>query len=217
MAGDGVEEKESPFLLQLPPQPPLPAREGIEEKIRRLGLTPPCPPIRDGIEEKESLLELPPPRPPFLEVVCRSSGSIRRFAAGTDAGFALSLINRKLGLGVPLASHIEAVKEGEEPVSFGHTSVLVDYGEGWKLQTVVKEGHEKRKEVAQPSPEQFPTAVISDVHSARRSAKVSKPEDTCRFIGRILLAFAIIFVLGAMFTLLLENLPRLILLLTQSM
>ncbi|XP_042485568.1 uncharacterized protein LOC122065783 isoform X2 [Macadamia integrifolia] len=112
-----------------------------------------------GIEEK-SPLEPPPLRPPpFLEVVCRSSGSIRRFAAGTDAGFALSLINRKLGLGIPLASHIEAVKEGEEPVSFGPTSVLADYGEGWTLQTVVEEGHGKGKKADQPSPEHVPIAM----------------------------------------------------------
>ncbi|XP_043698761.1 uncharacterized protein LOC122649609 [Telopea speciosissima] len=165
----------------------------------------------DGIEEK-SILEPPPPHPPpFLEVVCRSSGSIRRFAAGTDAGFALSLINRKLGLGVPLASYIEAVKEGDEPVSFGPTSVLADYGEGWILQTVVEEGQGKGKKADQPLPEQVPTAMKSDgLHPARRSAKESKPKNNFLYIGRILLAFVIIFVLGAMFTLLLENLPRLI-------
>ncbi|KAK2979875.1 hypothetical protein RJ640_024376 [Escallonia rubra] len=39
---------------------------------------------------------------------------------------------------VPLALHIEALKEGEEPVSFGPNSVLVDYGDGWKLQTVTE-------------------------------------------------------------------------------
>lgn len=72
-----------------------------------------------------------------MEVVCTSSGKVRRFAAGTDAGFALNLINKKLDGGIPLASHIEAVKEGEgEPISFGPNSVLVDYGSGWKLQTV---------------------------------------------------------------------------------
>ncbi|XP_028104417.1 uncharacterized protein LOC114303497, partial [Camellia sinensis] len=61
----------------------------------------------------------------------------RRFAAGTEAGFAVSLINRKLD-GGPMALHIEAVKEGEEPVSFGPNSVLVEYGDGWKLQTVTQ-------------------------------------------------------------------------------
>lgn len=71
----------------------------------------------------------------FVEVVCKSSGKTRRFASGTEAGFAVSLINRKVE-GGPIASHIEAVKEGEEPVSFGPNSVLVNYGDGWKLQTV---------------------------------------------------------------------------------
>ena len=74
----------------------------------------------------------------FMEVVCKSSGKKSRFAAGTKAGFAVSLINRKLGIGALLALHIEAVKEGEEPISFGPDAVLVSYGNGWKLQTVTE-------------------------------------------------------------------------------
>ena len=65
----------------------------------------------------------------FVEVICKSLGRTRRFAAGTEAGFAIYLINKKLDTGVPLALHIEAVKEGEEPVSFGPNAVLVDYGD----------------------------------------------------------------------------------------
>lgn len=76
-----------------------------------------------------------------MEVSCRSSGKSRRFAVGTEAGFALNMINQKLGSGAQPALHIEAVKEGEEPVSFGPNSVLVNYGEGWKLQTVSAEGN----------------------------------------------------------------------------
>lgn len=76
----------------------------------------------------------------FLEVTCTSSDKPRRFAAGTEAGFAVSLINKKLGNGVkPVALYIEAVKGGEEPVAFGPSSVLVDYGAGWRLQTVTAE------------------------------------------------------------------------------
>ncbi|KAJ0817769.1 hypothetical protein HanPI659440_Chr00c05g0714771 [Helianthus annuus] len=74
----------------------------------------------------------------YLEVNCTSSSKIRRFSAGTEAGFALHLINKKLDDGLPVASYIEAVKEGEEPVSFGPNSVLVCYGHGWKLQTVTE-------------------------------------------------------------------------------
>jgi hypothetical protein len=73
-----------------------------------------------------------------LEVKCKSSGETRRFAVGTDAGFALSLINRRLESGKPLALHIEALKEGEEPIAFGPNSALVDYGHGWNLQTVIE-------------------------------------------------------------------------------
>jgi hypothetical protein len=75
-----------------------------------------------------------------VEVICTASGKTRRFSDGTEAGFALHLMNKKLEkegiFGIPLASHIEAVKEGEEPVSFGPNSLLVNYGLGWKLQTI---------------------------------------------------------------------------------
>lgn len=72
----------------------------------------------------------------YVEVSCASSGMKRRFALGTDAGFAVALINRKLKGKVVPASHIEAVKDGEEPIAFGPTSFLSDFGDGWKLQTV---------------------------------------------------------------------------------
>lgn len=73
-----------------------------------------------------------------MEVKCKSSGKIRRFAEGTDAGFAVSLINRKLDNGAPKSLLIEAIKEGEEPISFGPNSLLVNYGDGWKLHTVTE-------------------------------------------------------------------------------
>ena len=65
-------------------------------------------------------------------------GKISRFAVGTKAGFAVALINRKLASGVPLVLHIEAVKDEEEPISFGPDALLVDYGNGWKLKTVTE-------------------------------------------------------------------------------
>ncbi|KAK7267002.1 hypothetical protein RIF29_19665 [Crotalaria pallida] len=77
---------------------------------------------------------------PYLEVNCTSSGKTRRFAAGTDAGFAVSLINGKLKTTEPVSLHIEAVKYGEEPIAFGPNSVLVNYGKGWILHTVTKAG-----------------------------------------------------------------------------
>lgn len=50
------------------------------------------------------------------------------------------MINKKLAVGAPLALHIEAFKEGEEPVTFGPNAILVNYGTDWKLQTITKEG-----------------------------------------------------------------------------
>ncbi|KAK9163118.1 hypothetical protein Syun_004020 [Stephania yunnanensis] len=47
----------------------------------------------------------------FIEVNCKSSGNIRRFSSATKAGFALQIINRKLGDGVVPGSYIEAVKK----------------------------------------------------------------------------------------------------------
>ncbi|GFP82054.1 hypothetical protein PHJA_000348700 [Phtheirospermum japonicum] len=104
-------------------------------------------------EAKEDL-EVKQPNPPlplpFLEVLCKSSGKIRRFSVGTEAGFAVNLINKKLlndsggDENVLMASYIEAVKQEaeEEHVSFGHSSLLVHYGPGWKLQTVLEShGH----------------------------------------------------------------------------
>ena len=68
---------------------------------------------------------------------CKSSGIVRRFAPGTRADFALSLINSKLDVGAPLALYIEAAKVGEESIYFGPTAVLLAYGNGWNLQTVL--------------------------------------------------------------------------------
>ncbi|XP_066373942.1 uncharacterized protein [Miscanthus floridulus] len=77
-----------------------------------------------------------PPLQPFLEVTCRSSGKVWRFAVGTTARYALHAINRKLEPRAPPALHVEAVRDGKEPVSFSPSAALADYGRGWSLQTV---------------------------------------------------------------------------------
>ncbi|EXB55429.1 hypothetical protein L484_005562 [Morus notabilis] len=147
--------------------------------------------------------------PEFLEVKCNSSGKTRRFAPGTDAGFAVSVINRKLMLlgtkskskskslslsSFPLALHIEASKENEneEPISFGPNSPLFNYGDGWILQTVVN-----GSETSAP-------------------AEVTKPAISLVYIGKIILAFILLFLIGAIFTLALENLPLFISFVTSS-
>jgi len=80
--------------------------------------------------------------PQFLEVTCKTSGKTLRFAPGTDAGFAVALINRKLKGTVPIATHIEAVKDGkeEETIAFGPNAILSNFGHNWKLQTVLSSG-----------------------------------------------------------------------------
>ncbi|CBI39045.3 unnamed protein product, partial [Vitis vinifera] len=174
-------------------------------------------------EEEQPSNPIPPPPshqplPPFVEVMCKSSGRTRRFAAGTEAGFAIYLINKKLDIGLPLALHIEAVKEGEEPVSFGPNAVLVDYGDGWKLETVtdvefaVGVGKEKR---VQPTKVKIPKSLGGSHPS--ESAVSSQPVISFVYIGKIFIAIIFIFALGAVFTLALENLPRLILFINSSM
>ncbi|XP_044478482.1 uncharacterized protein LOC123205554 isoform X2 [Mangifera indica] len=169
------------------------------------------------MEDVESSKVKSTPPPPYLEVICKSSGKISRYAAGTKAGFAVNLINRKLGNGNPLALHIEAVKEGEEPINFGPNAVLVDYGKDWKLQTVTEEDYAgfRRREKDRLFATQVPGVMSSDRTGPQKT--ISKPGISSMYIGKILLAFILMFVLGAIFTFALENLPRLILFLNSSM
>nr|GLL27153.1 uncharacterized protein LOC109154676 isoform X1 [Ipomoea trifida] len=73
--------------------------------------------------------------PPFVEVICDRTKKTWRFAAGTEAKFAVKMINSKLDsrYQLSLGSHIEAVKDGEESVIFGPNAVLVNYGDAWSL------------------------------------------------------------------------------------
>ncbi|CAI0384944.1 unnamed protein product, partial [Linum tenue] len=147
----------------------------------------------------------------FLEVECKPSKKRRRFAAGTKAGFAVSLINRKLNNGQPLAFAIEAIKEGEEPVSFGPDVALVDYGNGWKLQAVTDLDYPppgKRKNFPQNLPFEN-----SDGSRPGRTIATKPAAITAGYMMKILVAFILIFMLGAVFTIALENLPKLILML----
>ncbi|XP_062093988.1 uncharacterized protein LOC133800021 [Humulus lupulus] len=152
--------------------------------------------------------EAPSP-PSFLEVKCNSSGKTRRFAVGTEAGFAVSVINRKLGMGMrlPLALHIEATREGHEPITFGPNSTLVNFGDCWILQTVTDldfSGIGHLENVGRPERNPVPK-----VHDFSRLIKVTntKPAISFVYFGKIVFAFTLLFVIGAIFTLALEYLP----------
>ncbi|KAL6555259.1 hypothetical protein OROGR_006517 [Orobanche gracilis] len=160
-------------------------------------------------------------RPPsFLEVLCKSSGKIRRFSVGTEAGFAVHLINKKLlndigGEDVLMASHIEAIKEGEEeePVSFGHSSLLVDYGSGWKLQTVLEpHGDKGGVHIGTRVRKASARGIDGSQSTGRKESAIS-----FLYIAKILLAFLLMFVFGSIFTLALEKLPQLILYINSSL
>ncbi|CAN1261675.1 hypothetical protein LINPERPRIM_LOCUS10950 [Linum perenne] len=115
--------------------------------------------MAEEASESESTHQPPPPRLPFVEVECRISKKKRRFASGTKAGFAVSLINRKMDGGnptptptpTPLAFAIEAVKDGEEPVSFGPDAPLVDYGNAWNLKAVTDSDYPPLTKPAAPA------------------------------------------------------------------
>ncbi|XP_061945562.1 uncharacterized protein LOC133669439 isoform X8 [Populus nigra] len=165
-------------------------------------------------EEDSKVNSPPPPPPPFLEVICKSLGKTSRFAAGTKAGFAVSLINRKLDVGAPFVLHIEAVKDGEEPISFGPDAVLVDYGNDWKLQTFTVLDYGVGVRQAEHF-QQIPKQQRSD--GSRPAMTATKPGISFLYMAKILVAFVLLFVLGASFTLALENLPRLILFINSFM
>ncbi|KAF3445454.1 hypothetical protein FNV43_RR10630 [Rhamnella rubrinervis] len=160
--------------------------------------------------------------PPFLEVKCKSSGKTRRFAEGTDAGFAVSLMNRKLDNGAPKALLIEAIKEGEEPISFGPNSLLVDYGVEWKLHTVTEvdfagAGIGNGEGLVRPRTVRVGNVNGSEASHLQLGKKVPKPAISFVYIAKIVVAFVLMFVLGAIFTIALENLPSLVQFLSSSM
>ncbi|KAF5735179.1 hypothetical protein HS088_TW15G00679 [Tripterygium wilfordii] len=163
-----------------------------------------------SVPEEPSEINYPDPSP-FLEVTCKSSGKISRFAVGTKAGFAVSLINRRLDIGMPLALHIEAVRNGEEPISFGPDAVLINFGNEWKLQTVIDAdyGGVRKAEGVHLIPK-FMSTVASSGGPVQMKV-VGRSGVSCMYIAKILLAFILMFIVGGIFTFGLENLPRLIL------
>ncbi|KAI3826234.1 hypothetical protein L1987_00279 [Smallanthus sonchifolius] len=165
----------------------------------------------ETLEVKDS----PSVSPSYLEVNCRSSSKIRRFSVGTEAGFALNLINRKLDDGLPLALYIESVKEGEEPVSFGPNSVLVCYGHGWKLQTITEAegGARARASIRRTIKHESSPLGLDELHSTKG---LLPSVIGVQYIAKVLLAFVLLFVFGAIFTLALENLPRFLIFINSS-
>ncbi|KAI3512063.1 hypothetical protein L1887_19227 [Cichorium endivia] len=165
--------------------------------------------------EKPEVKDSPAVPASYLEVNCRSSSKIRRFSVGTEAGFALNLINRKLEDGLPQALYIEAVKEEEEPINFGPNSILVSYGYGWKLQTVTEAegGPRARASTRRTAKQESSPLDFDDMQSTKELLpSVIGPQ----YIAKVLLAFVLLFVFGAIFTLALENLPRLLLSINSS-
>ncbi|XP_073156154.1 uncharacterized protein [Henckelia pumila] len=173
-------------------------------------------------EQANTEVKHPQAPPPFVEVECKSSGKVLRFSSGTEAGFAVNLINKRLlnnsdsdGVeNVALISHIEAVKEGEEePVSFGPNSVLIKYGPDWKLQTVVNSYGDKGVHIKPTRVQKVSAKGLADSHSTRSE---SESPISFVYVGKILIAFVLLFMLGAVLTLVLENLPRFILYINSS-
>ncbi|XP_020268479.1 uncharacterized protein LOC109843916 isoform X2 [Asparagus officinalis] len=125
----------------------------------------------------------------FMEVCCTSSGKIRRFAAGTEAGFALCVINKKIENGASPALYIEACKEGEEPITFGPNATLVNYGKEWKLQTVTERGFGEAKPMQQISKRFSNTMNLSSARSPNGTIRASHASISFWYIGKIIFAF----------------------------
>ncbi|KAI4984861.1 hypothetical protein ZWY2020_017491 [Hordeum vulgare] len=153
----------------------------------------------------------PPPRRKALSeaiVVVQFLGDlqelrrVRRFAAGTTARYALHAVNRKLAPGSPAALHVEAAKEGEEPVCFGPTAPLADYGRGWRLQTVTEQ--DAHHHVPPPPPP-------GGEGKGARERELLRKKGASVYLAKIRLAFVFLFLLGGLFTYLLETIPDMIL------
>ncbi|XP_031093972.1 uncharacterized protein LOC115998529 [Ipomoea triloba] len=149
--------------------------------------------------------------PPFVEVICDRTKKTWRFAAGTEAKFAVKMINSKLDSRYQLSpgSHIEAVKDGEESVIFGPNAVLVNYGDAWSLRIATDPaglGKAKQDNTVVMGQAYHPPTMGLDYQLTKRT---SQGASKALYIGKILLAFMFIFLLGAIFTLMLESLPKL--------
>lgn len=122
-----------------------------------------------------------------VDVTCRSTGKVWRFADGVKAGFAVSMINKKLKAGQPLALYIEAAKEKEVPVVFGPDSLLKHYGDGWKLYT---------------------TVTSLGLQKNHQASNCKTPEISLTYMAKIILAFVLMFVFAALLVLALDRLPH---------
>ncbi|XP_071691027.1 uncharacterized protein [Rutidosis leptorrhynchoides] len=152
----------------------------------------------------------------YVEVNCTSSNKIRRFSIGTESGFAVNLINRKLDNGLPLALYIESVKDGEEAVNFGPNSLLTCYGDGWKLQTVTEtEGRTRAPESIRRTTKHESSPLGLDELQSTKGLLPSVMG--VGYIAKVVFAFVLLFVFGAVFTLALENLPKFLIFINSSM
>ncbi|KAG8372303.1 hypothetical protein BUALT_Bualt12G0052200 [Buddleja alternifolia] len=165
-------------------------------------------------EEKKDVVGITPPNEPYKYCTLRQSANIFNFGGNLCAKFVEKLINDGGGGNGLLVSHIEAVKGGgEEPVSFGPNSLLVHYGSGWKLQTVVESIGDKGLYIGTTRVRKVPAKGI-DVSDS--TGIVTQKPIGLVYIGKILLVFVLLFAFGAVFTLALENLPRSILYVNSS-
>ncbi|VFQ64226.1 unnamed protein product [Cuscuta campestris] len=150
--------------------------------------------------------------PPFIEVICHRTDKPWRFAAGTKAKFSVMMINSKLDSRLPLppATHIEAVKDGEEPVTFGPNSVLVNYDDGWTLRTASDPtcfGWAKKNKLVLTGQAYNLATMGSDNHQVKKTPQAASWP---LYTGKILLAFIFIFSLGGIFACILQSLPKLV-------
>lgn len=129
---------------------------------------------------------------------------MRRFAAGTKAGFAANLISQNNPSSREV--RIEAVKKGEEAVVFGPNALLVNYGPSWKLEAVTI----ARGGVVVDGGRGDPKSKLKLKPTVGDELASSDFPISIFYIGKVFVAFIFIFLIGAIFTYFLENLPELL-------
>ncbi|BBN04069.1 hypothetical protein MPTK1_3g01620 [Marchantia polymorpha subsp. ruderalis] len=161
--------------------------------------------------------------PPFVEV-WTPDGTVRRFASGTKAKFAIDRINNRIEDSNVRVDTIESVKEGEESVEFGPDSELVSYGKDWKLNAVchscsaeafrvsseqesnggppANEARKRKKPKAQETQKLFNAA---DFYPGGVLPQCSPPQNTCVYISNVLIVFGVLFALAGSWVYFLES------------
>ncbi|KAL2635882.1 hypothetical protein R1flu_007361 [Riccia fluitans] len=159
---------------------------------------------------------------PFVEV-WTPDGTVRRFARGTKARFAIERINNRIEDNNVRVDTIESVKEGEESVEFGPDSELVSYGKDWKLHAVCRSCSAEAFRVSSEQESNGGPANNLRKRKKSKAEEIEKPINPADFypggvlpqgasptsplvyVSKVIVVFGILFVLAAGWVYILES------------